>query len=133
MLKLVKTIMCIKTPSELCAAAENSWRGFLVLLFGEKAFRTDVAVFVTATAVTFAIPGLEWCERALMIYVAFMPLVAEIVNTAIEKTVDRISLERHPLSGFIKDIGSFLVVAAFLGAGICWAVILLGWGLRKVI
>ena len=120
----------LKNPEELRRAARNSMNGFLAVLFGEKAFRTDIVVFAACACVVCLIPDLSWCERALMIYVAFIPLVAELMNTAIEKTIDRISLERHWLSGLAKDIGSALVSASFVGAGICWAVILLGWGIR---
>ena len=65
-----------------------------------------------------------------MIYVVFMALVGEIVNTAIETTIDRISTEYHELSGKAKDIGSAIVFVSFFGAGLVWAVILLGMTLR---
>lgn len=128
----IKSKIVLKSPEELKAAARHSLDGFAAVLFGEKAFRTDLVVFVVCVVVASAIPGLSWCERALMIYTSFFPLLAELVNTAVEKTIDRISLERHPLSGLAKDIGSALVLASFAGMGICWFVILLGWGLRFV-
>lgn len=96
------------------------------MLFGEKAFRTDLVAFCVCTAVCLILPGLSLCERAVMVYVAFMPLVAELINTAIEKTIDRISTDYHVLSGLAKDIGSALVSATFVGAGICWFIILVG-------
>ena len=108
----------------------NSLSGFSTVWSGEWAFRADVVAFVLGAVVACVIPGLSWCERAVMIYTIFTPVLAELANTAIEKTVDRISMERHPLSGLAKDIGSALVGAAFFGAGICWFVILLGWALR---
>lgn len=120
----------LKSPDELCAASKHSADGFLAVLKGEKAFRTDLVVFAVCVCIALAIPGLSACERAVMIYVAFFPLVAELVNTAIEKTVDRISTDYHRLSGLAKDIGSAVVTAAFLGAGICWSVILVGWAIR---
>lgn len=120
----------LKNPEELKRAARNSMHGFLAVLFGEKAFRTDIVVFVVCACIVCLIPDLSWCERALMIYVAFIPLVAELMNTAIEKTIDRISTDYHRLSGLAKDIGSTLVSASFVGAGLCWSVILLGWALR---
>ncbi len=119
----------LKTPEELVKATEQSVRGFRAVLFGEKAFRTDLVVFFVSTAIACALP-VTWCERALMIYTVFMGLMAEIVNTAIETTVDRISTEYHELSGRAKDIGSALVFVSFFGAGIAWFVILLGLGLR---
>ena len=120
----------LKGPGELCAAAKHSTDGFVAVLRGEKAFRTDLAVFIACVCVVAVIPGLTVCERAVMIYVVFFPLVAELVNTAIEKTIDRISPDYHRLSGLAKDIGSAVVSAAFVGAGICWAVILVGWAFR---
>ena len=127
----LKAIAGLKTPKELKAAAEHSMRGFLSVLFGEKAFRTDIVVFAVCVAVAFLVPGLTCCERAFLVYTAFMPLIAELVNTAIEKTVDRISTERHWLSGLAKDIGSALVLTAFVGAGIAWAIVLGGWAMRR--
>lgn len=120
----------LKTPEELRAAAEHSMRGFLAVLFTEKAFRTDLVAFAACVIVALALPGLSSCERALMVYTAFIPLVAELINTAIEKTIDRISTEYNRLSGLAKDIGSALVSAAFVGGGICWTIILTGWAMR---
>lgn len=119
----------LKSPQELKDAAEYSARGFRAVLFGEKAFRTDIVVFAIATVVAFVLP-VSWCERALMVYTVFMALIAEIANTAIETVVDRISLERHELSGKAKDIASSLVVVAFIGAGITWTIILVGLAVR---
>ena len=119
----------LKSPQELKDAAEYSARGFRAVLFGEKAFRTDIVVFAISAIVAFVLP-VSWCERALMVYTVFMALIAEIANTAIETVVDRISLKRHELSGKAKDIASCLVVAAFVGAGITWAIILAGLAIR---
>lgn len=125
----IKVLGELKSPQELKDAAEYSARGFRAVLFGEKAFRTDIVVFVISTIVAFCLP-VTWCERAVMIYTVFMALIMEIANTAIETVVDRISLERHELSGRAKDIASSLVVAAFIGAGGTWAIILTGLVLR---
>ena len=126
----LRSKLAIKTPEELKSAMEHSMNGFLAVLFGEKAFRTDLVVFAVCVLATALIPSLSWCERSLLIFSAFQPLLAELMNTAIEKTIDRISLEYHELSKLAKDIGSTLVLASFVGTGLCWAVILIGWGLR---
>ena len=127
----IKVLGELKSPQELKDAVEYSARGFRAVLFGEKAFRTDIVVFVISTIVAFCLP-VTWCERAVMIYTVFMALIMEIANTAIETVVDRISLERHELSGRAKDIASSLVVAAFIGAGGTWAIILTGLILRYI-
>jgi diacylglycerol kinase (ATP) len=125
----IRTLSELKTPQELKDSAEYSARGFRAVLFGEKAFRTDVVIFVFCTIAALLLP-VSWCERAVMIYTVFMALVAEIVNTAIETVVDRISLERNELSGRAKDIASCLVVTAFVGAGVAWAIILAGLAVK---
>ncbi len=125
----IRTLSELKTPQELKDSAEYSARGFRAVLFGEKAFRTDVVIFVFCTIAALLLP-VSWCERAVMIYTVFMALVAEIINTAIETVVDRISLERNELSGRAKDIASCLVVAAFVGAGVAWTIILAGLAIR---
>ena len=122
----------LKSPQELKNAAEYSARGFRAVLFGEKAFRTDILVFAASSVVALVLP-VSWCEKALMIYTVFAALMAEIANTAIETVVDRISLERHELSGKAKDIASCLVVAAFIGAGITWAIIIAGLAVRLAV
>ena len=125
----LKTLAKLKSPDEIKAATEYSVRGFKAVLFGEKAFRTDLVIFIAASVVALALPFFV-CEKALMIYTVFMALMAEIINTAIETVVDRISTEYNELSGRAKDIASALVFAAFFGAGLCWAVILVGLAVR---
>lgn len=124
----LRSMVELRSPKDLVSATENSVRGFRAVLFGEKAFRTDLVVFVIATAIAAALRfygQISWCECAVMIYTVFVALVGEIMNTAIETVVDRISTEYNELSGRAKDIGSAIVFVAFFGAGICWFVILL--------
>lgn len=125
----LKGVVELKSPEEIRKATEHSVRGFRAVLFGEKAFRTDLVVFAVCSAVACFLP-VSWCERAVMVYTVFMALVAEIINTAIETTVDRISTEYNELSGRAKDIGSACVFVAFFGAGVAWAIILFGAALR---
>jgi diacylglycerol kinase (ATP) len=51
-------------------------------------------------------------------------MIVELLNTGIEVVVDRISHERHHLSGFAKDLGSSAVLLALLLAVITWALVL---------
>lgn len=125
----IKHAIELKTPEELAKATEYSVRGFRAVLFGEKAFRTDLVVFWVCSSIAAALRYLDlisWCELAVMEYTVFMALVGEIINTAIETTVDRISKEYHPLSGRAKDIGSAIVFVSFFGAGLAWAIVLFG-------
>lgn len=61
-----------------------------------------------------------------MLMVCFISLMVELLNSAIEAVVDRISLEHHPLSKNAKDMGSAAQTTALLMVATVWAVVLLG-------
>ncbi len=51
-------------------------------------------------------------------------MIVELVNSSLEATLDRISLEDHPLIGRAKDIGSAAVFLALVNAGAVWLLVL---------
>jgi diacylglycerol kinase (EC 2.7.1.107) len=62
----------------------------------------------------------------LMIASVLLVLIVELLNSAIEATVDRISLDSHPLAKRAKDIGSAAVLLALLNVPLVWACVLIG-------
>jgi len=64
-------------------------------------------------------------ERALLIGCLMLVLVVELINSAIEATVDRISFENHRLAKRAKDIGSAAVMLSLVNAGVVWLLIIL--------
>ncbi len=56
----------------------------------------------------------------------FPVLVAELINTAIETTVDRISTDHHELSGRAKDLAAAAVSVSIIGAVTVWVLVLFG-------
>jgi diacylglycerol kinase (ATP) len=64
--------------------------------------------------------------RALMVASVFLVLIVELLNSAIEAAVDRISLENHLLAKRAKDIGSAAVFLSLINVATVWALILLG-------
>ena len=65
-------------------------------------------------------------ERALILALGILVLAAELLNTAIEETVDYISTDHDPRAGRAKDCGSAGVALTAIAAGVAWAVILIG-------
>lgn len=63
-------------------------------------------------------------ERALLIGSLILVLIIELINSAIEATVDRISFESHRLAKRAKDIGSAAVMLSLVNAGLIWLLIL---------
>lgn len=64
-------------------------------------------------------------ERALLILALLLTLVIELLNSAIEAVVDRVSLELHPLSALAKDMGSAAQSVGLLIVAAVWGCILL--------
>lgn len=108
----------------LLNAFGNTWRGFVGAFREEAAFRQELAL----CAVLFPLGlwlGDSGVERALLVGPIFIILIVELLNSGIEATVDRIGLERHPLSGLAKDLGSAAVFTSFAMLVVVWALVLL--------
>ena len=89
----------------------------------EDAFRQEVilAVILTPVALYF---GETAIEQALMVSSLFFIIIVELLNSAIEATVDRISVKHHKLAKRAKDIGSAAVFFSLINAAAIWFFIL---------
>ena len=92
----------------------------------EHAFRQEVTVIVPAMVAALLLP-VTALEKLLLMASMVLVLVVELLNSAIEAVVDRVSLERHPLSKNAKDFASAAVMLTVLISAACWAVVLWGW------
>ncbi|MGX9221867.1 diacylglycerol kinase (plasmid) [Massilia varians] len=89
----------------------------------EHAFRQEVAMFVCGTTAALLMP-LFLIEKLMLIGALLLVLIVELMNSAIEAVVDRVSLEYHPLSKNAKDIGSAAVLLTCVLAAATWLTIL---------
>ena len=89
----------------------------------EDAFRQEALLALVLIPLAFWL-GEGAVERALLIGCVLLVLIVELINSAIEATVDRISLELHPLAKRAKDIGSAAVMIALLNAVLVWVLVL---------
>ena len=89
----------------------------------EDAFRMELAAVALLAPLALWL-GATGVERALLIGSLLLVLIVELVNSAIEATVDRISLENHPLAKRAKDIGSAAVMLSLVNAGVVWLLVL---------
>jgi len=98
----------------------------LVGAFREEAsFRQELALAVLVIPLGLWL-GHNGVERALLIAPMLLILIVELLNSAIEATVDRIGFERHKLAGLAKDIGSAAVFMSFVLLTAVWLLVLLG-------
>ena len=91
----------------------------------EDAFRQEVWLAVLLIPVAVLLPG-SGIGKALMIGSVLLVLVVELLNSAVEATVDRISLENHRLAKRAKDIGSAAVLVSLVNVAVVWGLVLLG-------
>ena len=89
----------------------------------EDAFRQEVFLAVVLIPLAFYLEPTA-TGRALMIASVLLVLIVELLNSALEAAVDRISLENHPLIKRAKDMGSAAVMIALLNAVVMWFLVL---------
>jgi diacylglycerol kinase (ATP) len=111
--------------ARLVAAWQHSRAGFADAFRGEAAFRQELALAVVL------IPLALWCPvsgigRALLVASVLLVLIVELLNSAIEAAVDRISFEQHELARRAKDIGSAAVLLSLVNLAAVWLLVLLG-------
>jgi diacylglycerol kinase (ATP) len=100
-----------------------SLQGLASALRHEDAFRQEVllAMLLIPLALYFDVTAVA---KAVMIAVVMLVLIAELLNSAVEAAVDRISVEHHRLAKRAKDIGSAAVFLSLINVALVWAVIL---------
>jgi diacylglycerol kinase (ATP) len=109
----------------LWRACGASARGITGALRDEAAFRQELCLAVLVIPMGLWL-GHSGAERALLVAPVLLILVIELINSAIEATVDRIGFERHDLAGLAKDLGSAAVFMSFVLLGGVWLLVLFG-------
>ncbi len=104
-------------------AAGYSWDGLLAAWRHESAFRQELVIAVVLIPVALVL-GRTGIERTLLIGSVLLVLIVELVNSAIEATVDRISLEHHQLIKRAKDMGSAAVLLSLVNAVVVWILLI---------
>lgn len=109
-------------PARLAGALRYSIAGFRHAARSEAAFQQELLVSLALLPLVVLLP-LTVLERLVLVLSLLFVMAVELLNSAIEATVDRISAERHPLAGQAKDMGSAAVFLALAMSALCWAVI----------
>ncbi|MDD4979147.1 MAG: diacylglycerol kinase [Gallionella sp.] len=102
-----------------------SLAGFRAAYKHEDAFRQEVLLAFVLIPLALFLP-VSGIGKALMIASVLLVIIVELVNSAIEATVDRISLDNHDLAKRAKDIGSSAVLVSLVNVLVVWGLVLLG-------
>ena len=103
-------------------AGGYSMKGLSAALKHESAFRQEAVLFVVLLPVAIWL-GEDWIHYILLIGSLLLVLMVELLNSAVEAVVDRISNEHHELAGRAKDMGSAAVFISLANVVFVWAMI----------
>jgi diacylglycerol kinase (ATP) len=107
----------------LLNALNYSYAGLREAYRNEDAFRQEVSLAIILIPLAFLLEH-AMLGRALMIASVLLVIIVELLNSAIEATVDRISLDDHNLAKRAKDIGSAAVLISLLNLFVVWLLVL---------
>lgn len=114
----------------IARAIRFSFAGLRHAATNETAVREELIALVVLVPLSAVLP-VSTVEHLLLVLPLMLLIAVELLNSAVERTVDRISEEQHPLAGQAKDMASAAVFVAVLMAGLSWTVIagpvLLAW------
>jgi diacylglycerol kinase (ATP) len=100
-------------------ATINSWHGLIAATRSEQAFREELVLLAIGVPLAFFLTA-DVGKRFALIGVLVLLLIIELLNTAIEKLCDRITLDHDPLLKRVKDMGSAAIFLSLLLAGAVW-------------
>jgi len=109
----------------LINATRYSLSGLAAAARHEEAFRQELILAAVLVPLALWI-GRSGVERALLAGSVLVVLIVELLNSAVEATVDRISLEDHLLAKRAKDIGSAAVMLSLVSTALVWLLVLTG-------
>ena len=109
--------------ARILKASTYSWQGLRAAWRHEAAFREESFLAMILIPLGLYL-GENGSQKAMLIASVLLVLVVEILNSAIEATVDRFGSERHELSGRAKDMASTAVVLAIVLAVAVWVLVL---------
>lgn len=110
--------------TRLWNALGYSMHGFRAAYQHEDAFRMELLAAALAIPLALWLP-VGYIGKALMVSSILLVLLVELINSAIEATVDRISIEDHDLAKRAKDIASAAVLLSIINAVTIWGLVLL--------
>jgi diacylglycerol kinase (ATP) len=103
----------------LWKATINSRNGLVFAIRSEQAIREEIVALVLSLPLAWLI-GATAMRRFELVAAVVLVLVVELLNTAIEKLADRLTTDRDPQIGWVKDMGSAAVGVALVMAGLFW-------------
>ncbi|PZQ15454.1 MAG: diacylglycerol kinase [Rhodanobacter denitrificans] len=110
-------------PRQIVRALKWSWKGLRAAWSHEASFRLEVLICVVLLPAGLWL-GRGAVEKVLLAGSLLLVLAMELINSAVEAVVDKVSPEFHELAGRAKDMGSAAVFLLLANVALCWGLIL---------
>ncbi len=116
--------MLNKPKYNLFKNTKYALEGLIDILKNESSFKAQLLAFVALGIIALILP-LSYVQKSIMILILLLPLLAEVINSAIERVVDLVTQDYHILAKQAKDIGATIVFLSYSIVFIVWMVVLL--------
>ena len=97
--------------------------GLIEVIQNESSFKLQVLLFVVMSIAAWFLP-IDFAYKAILQASLFIPIMAELTNSAVERTVDLVTKEYHILAKRAKDVGATLVLLSLIVTGFIWGAVL---------
>lgn len=108
-----------KPPYSLFNNTKYALSGIVDMIQNETSFRLQLLLFIIMSIIAFILP-IKFHFQFILSLSLFIPILAEVINSAIERVVDLNTLEEHELAKKAKDVGASLVFVSFIVTAIIW-------------
>ncbi|MCI4406325.1 MAG: diacylglycerol kinase [Sulfuricurvum sp.] len=89
----------------------------------EKSFRLQIVLFVVGMILAWVLP-ISFVQSSILSVSMFIPIMAEMINSSVERTVDLVTFDHHELAKRAKDAGAALVFLSLSMLALIWGLVL---------
>ena len=97
--------------------------GLVDIIKNESSFKMQLLLFFVMGFVAIMLP-ISFGYASILFLSLFIPIMAEVANSAIERVVDLVTLDYHIMAKRAKDAGATLVFLSLLLTGLIWVAVL---------
>jgi diacylglycerol kinase (ATP) len=98
--------------------------GLLEVSQNEKSFRLQIILFIAGMISAWLLP-ISFVQSSILSVALFIPMMAEMINSAVERTVDLVTFDHHELAKRAKDAGAALVFLSLTMLALIWGLVLI--------
>ena len=111
-----------KPKYHLFKNTQYALEGFIHAFKTESSFKLELLASLIIFPMIFLIP-MELSLQLSLLITAFLILIVELLNSAVENVVDLVTKDIHPLAKSAKDIGATAVLFSIILHLICWVLV----------